>query len=43
MSSNIRFILTNKEFRNNFSSLGEKDVLIGLLNIKPSEEYLFFF
>ena len=41
MLSDIRFILTNKEFRDNFSSLGEKDVLIGLLNIKPSEEYLF--
>ncbi|GEM_PF-135635 len=41
MSNNIHFILTNKEFREKFSTLGENDVLIGLLNIKPSEEYLF--
>jgi len=41
LSNNIHFILTNKEFREKFSTLGENDVLIGLLNIKPSEEYLF--
>jgi len=41
LSKDLRFILTNKEFRENFSNLGKNDVLIGLLNIKPSEEYLF--
>lgn len=39
--SQCLIIKDNKTFRENLSGLGKGDVLVGLLNIKPTEEYLF--